>query len=124
MTGLTHVLTEQQVAELRLYAGGEPVKRTPSTNLIRRNLVMSARQSSGVGFYRITGFGRDLLAERGMPPIAWPVLACLDVCGHFRSFPVDDAPEMQQLVHCFECHKSRHILAAVSIPDLLRLVGP
>lgn len=59
-------LTPDQVIELRRYAHGRP--RHPSTrpnrNLIRRNMLTLA-PARGHGWYRITEYGQEALAERG-----------------------------------------------------------
>jgi hypothetical protein len=55
------------------------------------------------------------------PEIQWPVLACLDGCGHFRAFPVDDVPELGVMMRCHECRTITTVLATVSVADLVRL---
>jgi hypothetical protein len=65
MTGRTLQLTADQERELREYEDGEPRRRErrPSANLIRRGLLTLA-PGHGHGQYRITEFGRAVLAAR------------------------------------------------------------
>lgn len=55
--------------ELRLYADGEPLRlpRKPSANLVKRNLLVSARETAGSGHYRLTDYGRRLLVANPIP---------------------------------------------------------
>lgn len=42
--------------------------------------------------------------------IQWPVLAMAE-CGHFKVYPVDDAPQPGQMIRCEDCLYPRDVVA-------------